>query len=103
MGMSKQQKRERSAQVHALGLQASDALKAAIADLAELGETSLARSLRVRLFELRRDVARRCNELEHEGLTAAQRDDAALLQSIRRTREGMPTPPMRLREVLDAG
>ena len=100
MGMSKQQKRERSAQVHALGLQASDALKAVIADFTELGETSLARSLRVRLFEVRRDIARRCNELEHEGLTSAQRDEAALLQSIRRSREGMPSQPVRLREVL---
>lgn len=103
MGMTKQQKRERAAQVHTLGLQGSDALKAVIADLAELGETSLARNLRVRLFELRRDVARRCNELERDGLTAAQRDNAALLQSIRRSREGMPRQPVRLREVLDAG
>jgi hypothetical protein len=103
MGMSKQQKRERALQVHALGMQGSDALKAVIEDLAELGETSLVRCLRVRLFELRRDVARRCNELEHEGLTAAQRDNAALLQSIKRSRESERRQPVRLREVLDAG
>jgi hypothetical protein len=64
MSMSQQQKRERAAKVHALGLRGSDALKAVIAELMALGELDLAKGLGAAQVMWRNPIAQRVNELE---------------------------------------
>jgi hypothetical protein len=116
MAMTEQQKRERAARVHALGLVASDALVQFRAQLIEMGEHDMARRLAPIKTALQREVAARCNELERPALprpkTLSHPDYSEHIERLKREYAVRPRPPLRVvesvsaardREVLDAG
>jgi len=106
MVMSKQQKRERAAKVHALGLAASDTLRDVLAELAALGEHKLVAQLRLPTFDWRRAIAGRCNELEVGDvklLRRPQSDYDAHLLALKRAYAGRVKPPLRVVSVRPGG
>lgn len=76
MAMSRQQRAERSAQVHALGLKGSEAMDGVIKSFRCMGERQLAAALSVELIHWRQAIARRCNDLDRPAVQVREVRDA---------------------------
>ena len=105
MSESEQQRRERAAQVHALGLRGSDAMAEVIAELEALGERQVVSMLRLATYDWRRAIARRCNELELGNTRVRKAAHPEYSEHVRRLRAehaARDKPPLRLVQARDS-
>jgi hypothetical protein len=110
MPLTSAQKKRRAEEVHAIGLEGSDALRAVVAKLMALGEIELAKALGPAQVMLRAPIAQRVNELQgFEPKRRALVDNSEHVRELRgeygvrnRPVRARPKPPVHVRLAHDS-